>query len=221
VRNAHLRFGHLIYSRAQKKSTTRFRVPLDRFIGERESDSVVKAHLISVVGGDTQVAAIAAAVSSCDSFMIESPDYPPLRAGLGGKAQCYRGSLVLKDFKRPLRHLIAMSEELTRPAAAAETERAILFDDSAHFVWSALTQLYGLPAVPDWADWMLSELTRLNAVEPLIGVGCNPVLIKGPKGLFMNCISRGVREGLLRFPETNGSVEWRIESLSHRLLVGS
>jgi hypothetical protein len=55
---------------------------------------------------------------------------------------------------------------------------------------------------------MAAELNRQKAVQPLIGIGCNPVLVKGTKGFFMNCISRGLREGKLQFPESNGPVTW-------------
>lgn len=218
MKNAHLRFGHMIYTKALKKTTTRFKVPLDRFIGETESNSVVKAHLISVVGGDTQIAALAAAVANTDSFTVETPDQAPFRVTLGAKAQCYRGSIHLEEHKRPLRHLVAISEELSQVATGKNTERTILFDDASQFVWSALTHLHGLPGMPDWAEWVINELKRLQAVQPLIGIGCNPVLVKGPKGLFMNCITRGLRDGKLHFPENNGSVEWSPMTLSQLLL---
>jgi len=217
VKNAHLRFGHLIYTKALKKTTTRFKVPLDRFIGESESNSLAKAHLISVLGGDTQIAGLAAAVANNDSFTVEAPDQSAFRVTLGAMAQCFRGSVRLEERKRPLRHLIAISEELTQVANGKNTERAILFDGAPQFVWSALTHLHGLPGTPDWAEWIIDELKRLQALQPLIGIGCNPVLVKGPKGLFMNCISRGLRERRLHFPENNGSVEWSVMVLSQLL----
>lgn len=34
MKNAHVRFGHLIVTKALQKTTTRFKAPLDRFIGE-------------------------------------------------------------------------------------------------------------------------------------------------------------------------------------------
>lgn len=218
MKNAHLRFGHMIYTKALKKTTTRFKVPLDRFIGETESNSVVKAHLISVIGGDTQIAALAAAVANADSFTVETPDQAAFRVTLGAKAQCYRGSIHLEEHKRPLRHLVAISEELSQVATGKNTERTILFDDASQFVWSALTHLHGLPGMPDWAEWVIDELKRLQAVQPLVGIGCNPILVKGPKGLFMNCITRGLRDGKLHFPENNGSVEWSPMTLSQLLL---
>jgi hypothetical protein len=218
VKNAHLRFGHLIYTKPLKKTTTRFKVPLDRFIGEPETNSMVKTHLISVIGGDTQIAALAAAVANNDSFTVEAADQAALRITMGAKAQCYRGSIRVEEHKRPFRHMVAISEELAQVGTGKNIERAILFDDDSEFVWSALTHLHGLPGMPDWAEWVIDELKRLQALQPLLGIGCSPVLVKGPKGLFMNCISRGLREGKLHFPESNGSIEWNPIMLSRLLL---
>lgn len=114
MKNAHLRFGHLVYTKAFKKTTTHFKLPLDRFIGESESGSQMKAHLISVIGGDTQIAALSAAVVTRDWFTIEAPDQTSHRVCLGANAECYRGSLQLEGQKRPLRHLVAVSEELAQ-----------------------------------------------------------------------------------------------------------
>ena len=63
MRNAHLRFGWLTYVKITEKTTTNIKLRLDRFIGELLPDSPrqAKAHLISVIGGDTQIAAISAA----------------------------------------------------------------------------------------------------------------------------------------------------------------
>lgn len=70
MKNAHLRFGWLMYVKSTEKTTTSIRVHLDRFIGEMlpEPPRQAKAHLISVLGGDTQIAA---------RFMIRS--HPELR----------------------------------------------------------------------------------------------------------------------------------------------
>ncbi len=217
MKNAHQRFGHLVYTKVLKKTTTRFKVPLDRFIGEPESSSQLKAHLISVIGGDTQIAALSAAVANSDWFTVEAPDQTTFHITLGANAECYRGSLQVDGHKRPLRHLVAISEELAQVGSGKNTERTILFDGSPQFAWATLTHVHGLPVTSEWADWMVSELIRLKAVEPLVGIGCNPILVKGPKGLFMNCISRGLRTGKLQFPDCNGAIQWGRVSLSQLL----
>jgi hypothetical protein len=220
VKNAHLRFGHLVYTKILKKTTTRFRLPLDRFIGESESDTVAKAHLISVIGGDTQIAALSAAVASSDSFTIEAPEHTPFHVTLGSNPESYRGSLQIEGHSRPLRHLVVISEELAQLGSGQKkTERTILLDDSPRFLWASLAQVHGIPAMPDWAEWAIHELKRMKTIEPLIGIGCSPVLVKGSKGLFMNCISRGLRDGNLQLPESNGSIRWERPSLSQLLLA--
>ncbi|MBV9073146.1 MAG: hypothetical protein JOZ10_05885, partial [Acidobacteria bacterium] len=201
MKNAHLRFGDLSYTKIFKTSSTHFKLPLDRFIGEPQAGSQMKAHLISVIGGDTQIAAVGAAIANRDWFNVEDAERGSWRTSLGANAETYRGSLPVDGLKRPLRHLVAVSEELAQLAAGKSTERTIIFDDAPAFVWAVLAHTHGLPGRREWADWIVSELKRLRAIKPLVGIGCSPLLVKGQKGLFMNAISRGVREEKLKFPE--------------------
>jgi hypothetical protein len=218
MKNAHLRFGRLGYTKVLKKTMSQFKIPLDRFIGEpQESQSLLNAHLISVAGGDTQLAAVGAAIANRDWFTVELPDGRAVRATLGANAQSYRGSVSLEDSKHPLRHLVAVSEELSQIGTGKMTERVILLDDSPEFVWKSLAQVHGVPGVCDWAAWLMGELKRLKKIESLPGIGCNPVLVKGSKGMLLNCISRGLRGGKLEFPPSNGPVHWGRLSLSQLL----
>ncbi|HTT17428.1 MAG TPA: hypothetical protein VMG82_00690 [Candidatus Sulfotelmatobacter sp.] len=68
MKNAHLRFGWLTYVMSTEKAVTNIRVRLDRLIGEVLPDPPrqAKAHFLSLIGGDTQISAVAAAISmSC------------------------------------------------------------------------------------------------------------------------------------------------------------
>lgn len=208
MKNAHLRFGWLTYSRVMKKTVSRFRVRLDRFIGERQPHGTVQAHLLSVIGGDTQIAGIAAAISAHDWFTVDSPGEGSWHVGLGDRAESYRASIQLPGGRRPLRHLVALSRELAQMNAGNNLERIILSDDAEDFIWTAVAQIHGVPGRPEWAKWVVAELRRAKVLEPLIGIGCTPVLVKGGKGLFMNCVSRGLRSRKLIFPENNGPVLW-------------
>ena len=79
MKNAHLRFGWLTYVKSTEKTTTSIKLRLDRFIGEVLPDPPrqAKAHLISVIGGDTQISAVSAAISMGDRFMVEGPEVQP------------------------------------------------------------------------------------------------------------------------------------------------
>ena len=95
MKNAHLRFGWLTYVKSTEKTTTSIKLRLDRFIGEVLPDPPrqAKAHLISVIGGDTQISAISAAISLGDRFMVEGPGVQPIRVCLERNAQCFKGSI--------------------------------------------------------------------------------------------------------------------------------
>jgi hypothetical protein len=211
MKNAHERFGVLEYTKRMKDTTTRIRLRLDRFIGEVESEGTCKAHLISVLGGDSDVGAIWAAVVDQDHVTVEPPGTDPLTASLGEGAQCFRGTITIAG-RKPVRHLAAISAELakTRPGTDPEGKRTILCDNDPAFMLYRIAQRFGLPVVPEWAGWFNEELIRHGAIRPLVGVGCSPVLVSGTKKLFLKWIGKALRQKRIRFPESNGSVRWSL-----------
>lgn len=214
MKNAHLRFGWLNYYKRTEKTTTTFKLRLDRFIGEVEPDSPrrAKAHLISVIGGDTQIAAMNAAISTDESFEVEGPDVDRISVSLGRNAQTYRASLQLADRKRPLRHLIGISEELLNNVGS--TGRTILANSDSTFLWMSLARIHGLPAVPEWADWFSKRLETQKSTVSLLGIGCSPVMVKGDKKTFLRWLGQGVQRGLVAFPTTPGRIAWPRVSLA-------
>ena len=219
MKNAHLRFGWLTYMKTTEKSTTHFKVRLDRFIGEVLPDPPrqAKAHFLSVFGTDTQVAAISAAISLGDKFMVEGPNLASIRVGFEKKAECYKGALQLADRKKPIRHLIAISEELATNSSA-NAGRTLLAASSPSFIWTSMAQLHGLPGIPEWGEWFVEQLEDHQAITPLLGLGCNPVLVKGAKQQFLSWLARGVKTGQLGFPEEAGPTHWPSLSLERIFL---
>ena len=107
MQNAHLRLGLLEYHRMTEKTSTRIRLRVDRYVGEDE-----QAHLISVFGNDSDVGAITAAVHEKAIFTLTFPDGEVKEVSLGEHASCYKGAVSLSDRRHPVRHLVAVSEEL-------------------------------------------------------------------------------------------------------------
>ena len=208
MKNAHLRFGWLTYFKRTEKTTTTFRLRMDRFIGEVEPHPPrqARAHFISVLGGDTQIAAVNAAISLDERFEIEGPGVERISVCLGRNPQTNKGAIQLVDRKKPLRHLVGASEEFSSPSAA--TGRTLLADLRPLFVWSSLAHIHGLPGVPQWADWFYRQLESHKALMPLLGIGCQPVLIKGNKQQFLAWLGKGVRSGQLEFPSKTGPIQW-------------
>jgi len=222
MQNAHERFGSLEFIKRTKDTTTRVRVHSDRAILETSKNErgQASAHLVSMIGGDSEIGALWAAVTEGASFQIQLPDQPSVAASLGPEAQCFRGSVMVPGRKRPARHLVAVSAELakTKPGVDREGARTILCDDDALFVLYRLAYRYGLPVVPEWARWFMRELNQRKAITPLLGLGCSPVLVKGNKQTFLKWIGRALRERLIRIPEQSGPISWKLpKSAPHQL----
>jgi hypothetical protein len=97
---------------------------------------------------------------------------------------------------------------MTRPGADREGNRTVLCDDNPTFVLYRIARRFGLPVVPEWAGWFTDELRRRGAIQPLLGLGCSPVLVSGTKKTFLKLIGSALRRKQIRFPEENGPVRW-------------
>jgi hypothetical protein len=216
MKNAHLRFGWLTYVKSTEKTTTSIKLRLDRFIGELLPDPPrqAKAHLISVVGGDTQISAISAAISLADRFMIEGPGIQPIRVSLERNAQSFKGSIQLAGRKKPLRHLVGMSEELAS-GSMSTSGRTLLAGSDKQFVWASIAHIFGIPGIPEWADWFAGELEMHRAFSHTLGLGCDPVIVKGTKEEFLDWLCWGVESEAIRFPSASGSVRWPAMNLQN------
>ena len=201
MKNAHERFGRLVYRRHTEKTATNLRVFLDAFVGEERG----KAHFVSVVGGDVEIGAIAAALANGDSFTLVDPYGAESTVSLGEKPLCFRGSIMVPGRKRPLRHLVSCSQELADTTADG---RLLLVSDDHSFVWSSLVCHYGLPATPDWGPWVISQLQQQKRIQPLIGFGYAGVAVKAKRKELLALLRRGLRSRKLAFPTGNGAVEW-------------
>jgi len=218
MRNAHQRFGILEFTKRMKDTTTHIQLRLDRFIGELEGERKSRAHLISVVGGDADVGAIAAAINEQSCFTVQGPGLTPVTVTLGEGTQCFRGTINVAG-RKPIRHLVAISAELaqTRPGADPKGKRTVLCDDAPVFVLYRVGQRFGLPVIQEWAGWFKEELSRRTAISPLPGLGCSPVLISGTKKQFLKWIGSALRQKRIRFPGNNGPVHWRLVQNFFRL----
>ena len=201
MKNAHERFGTLVYRRRTEKTATNLRVFLDAFVGEDRG----KAHLISVVGGDVEIGALAAAFANGDSFTVVDLYGAESIVSLGEKPLSFRGSIVVPGRKRPLRHLVSCSQELADNTADG---KLLLISDDQLFIWSSLVCHYGLPASPEWGSWMISQLQQQKRIQPLPSFGYTGVAVKAKRKELLALLCRGLRSKQLAFPAQNGAVEW-------------
>jgi len=200
MQNAHLRLGLLEYHRMTEKTSTRIRLRVDRYVGEDE-----QAHLISVFGNDSDVGAITAAVHEKATFTLTFPDGEVKEVSLGEHASCYKGAVSLQDRKHPVRHLVAVSEQLYTNGGVGRT---ILLGYQRDQAWATLVSFLGLPAEPSWADHILGVVEAKERINALDGVGCKPVLISATTEEMLEWIGDGLRSEALNFPKKNGPIAW-------------
>jgi hypothetical protein len=200
MENAHLRLGLLEYVRITEKASTRIRLRVDRYIGEDR-----QAHLLSVFGNDSDVGAITAAVHEKAAFSLTFPDGETKEVSLGEHASCCKGAVTLPSRKNPVRHLIAVSQELHTNGSSGRT---ILLRYQREEAWATLVSFLGLPADPSWAEHILGIVEGKKRIEEIDGVGCQPVLISATTEEMLEWIGEGLRSQLLAFPDSNNSIRW-------------
>jgi hypothetical protein len=183
-----------------ERTSTRIRLRVDRYVGED-----AQAHLISVFGNDSDAGAITAAVYEKVAFTLTFPDGGVKEVALGEHASCYKGAVSLPDRKHPVRHLVAVSEELYTNGTLGRT---ILLDYQRDQAWAALVSFLGLPAEPSWAEHILGVVEVEERIKSLDGIGCQPVLISATTEEVLEWIGYGLRSRKLNFPETNGPIAW-------------
>jgi hypothetical protein len=145
-------------------------------------------------------------------FTVEAPGIEPVTATLGEGAQCFRGTITIAG-RKPIRHLVAISARpvKTRPGVDPGGRRTVLCDNDPTFVLYRISQRFGLPVVPECADWFNEELNRHGAIKPLIGLGCSPVLVSGTKKLFLKWIRSALRQKRIELPDCNEPVGWSLD----------
>ena len=81
-------------------------------------------------------------------------------------------------------------------------------NDDETFIWLSLVQHYGLPALPDWGGWVISQLHRDKRVRPLLGFGYEGVAVGVTRKQLLMLLRKGLRSKQLLFPPCNAPIEW-------------
>ena len=209
MRNAHLRLGLLEYVRITEKASTRIRVRVDRYMGEDG-----QAHLLSVFGNDSDIGAITAAVHEKASFTLTFPDGSVKVVAFGEHPSCYKGAVLIRGRKHPVRHLLAVSQYLYTNGTAGRT---LLMRYQREEAWAVLVSFLGLPADPTWAGHILGIVERKKRIEEIDGIGCEPAVISATTEEMLEWIGDGLRSKALVFPAGNESLVWPRRSVAELL----
>lgn len=220
MKNAHLRMGTLQFTKVLRDTTIDVSVRMDRLIAEHEpSRNSTRCHFLSVIGNDQEIAAITAAIADEARFYASGPELNRTMISLGKDAEVFRSSINIPGRRRPLRHLVAVSEDLSQTHACGNptARRTVLCDDDPAFLLYRLGARFGLPVLPEWSGWFSGELARREAVEALIGVGCRPVLVKGTKKRFLGWIGHALKHGVIKIPHYTQATPWKVPTSFQRV----
>jgi len=203
MQNAHLRMGKLTFVRQTRDTITNVSVHLNRVVSEVPPDSrtMMDLHLVSIFGGDQEIGATVAAAHEGLRLQL-AIGAQEFIGSLGEKPVVYRASLQIPGRKRPVRHAILLSKSFfeTTFGARSEARRTVLFDSSADFVLHRLAIRFGLPVLPEWAEWFHSELERRKLVESLFGLNCDPIAVKATKLRLLRILGQGFRRRAIHIP---------------------
>jgi len=100
-----------------------------------------------------------------------------------------------------------MSEEFAASGAASGKDRTLLASSGALFVWASLAETYGIPGIPEWAEWFLGQLEKHKALVPVLGIGCSPTLVKGNKEQFPALVA-ACGTAPFAVPRIAGPIHW-------------
>jgi hypothetical protein len=66
-----------------------------------------------------------------------------------------------------------------------------------------LADHFGLPALPEWSEWFAEELSRRSVIQPIIGFGCEPVLVTANKKHLLSWMGAGLKRRRIIIPESD------------------
>lgn len=145
--------------------------------------------LLSVLGPHSAVRGILAAAASHREIRCDA--YPTAR--FYGSEE---GSRILT---------VAISKEVTHgfylgpEILLGESDRIAVSEDTPRKVYERLIHVFAIPALPEWDEFIYSALKKDERLVPLSGKGAAGCLITTDEEHLDGIISRGIREGAIRF----------------------
>ena len=81
--------------------------------------------------------------------------------------------------------------------------KILLCTSEPAFLLTRLADRFGLPALREWSSWFAEELERRQAIKPIIGFGCEPVLVTATKKRLLGWICAGLKRRRIAIPESD------------------
>jgi hypothetical protein len=185
---------------------------MDRAIIHPTETEAGVCHLMSVFGGEQEISAIGAAISEECRFRVSGPGVAAQMVSLRDKATVFRSSITLPGRKHPVKHLVALSEELVQTQSGRNpgASQTVLYDNDPQFMLYRLGVRFGIPTMPEWSSWIADELRRRTLISPLGGIGCSPVIVQADKKMLLGIISNGLKARHFTIPDDASVIRWKV-----------
>lgn len=144
--------------------------------------------LLSVLGPHSAVRGILAAAASQREIRCDA--WPTARlCGTEG------GRLLTAALSKEVTHGCYLGPELLLGASG----RIAVAEDTPRKVFDRLNHAFAIPALPEWDEYLHAALKQERELVPLNGRGATGCLVNTSEDRIDGIISRGIREGAIRF----------------------
>lgn len=196
MKNAHERLGTVTFSKHTQNSSTNVSTHCDRYA--INSDGYLQ--ILSIFGNDAEVAAVHGAIMKANSLRMRFPEAKNRYASFEKDAVCYRSAIQLPNKKTKLRHIVAVSQNIIQNGSLGTV---FCLSSRSDIVWNTLVHTLGLPAMPQWDQWIYQRLVNDEKITPLEGRGISMITIETTRDEMLRLIRLGVTSDDLPFPSTN------------------
>ena len=76
--------------------------------------------------------------------------------------------------RQPRTRLSLSKNEFGAKVNSETSGRTLLAGSSPDYLWASMAQIFGLPAVPEWATWFYQKLDGNLAISPHLWSGVSP-----------------------------------------------
>lgn len=218
--NAHLQIGKLEFLRTSQYGTFTEKAFCDRWVldfdsqGYHRDKDILDAIMLSACGPDEVIAALKKAIvkeNYIESTQLGSRRRIKLRFE---EPHFYRGAIETPGHTRPLRHLLVISEKFHRMQQTMPEEGSgyVVMNSDPVYALYKLSCAYGLPVVPEWADYIMQEIQEIaGGVVRLKAFNIEALKFTLNKDRYMEIIRTGLKKKRLKIPGYS-RIRWDIPS---------
>jgi hypothetical protein len=162
----------------------------DRFMFSGSPEYGGMIVLLSALGPHSAVRGLLAAVASGRDVQVDAYPRAWFRGAEGGRS-------LTAALSKEVTHGIYVGPSLL--LGSGQTRSITVLDDDPRKVFQRLAYTFAIPALPEWAEWLLGALKRAKKLTPLAGHRARGCTLDATEEDLDKLLASGVKEGAIRF----------------------